>query len=156
MQSYRPKMTGRPAKFTFWLVFLWPIFFWSNLALPDSITVISEENWLDQASSLILAAQSAKTDARQFNKDVRESRVRIRKIMQQARKVKLSAEHNALHSTMVLLDVLLKSAAACQTAGYIVCPPMLMTQLKIVQKNCYANLEKVKQALNISSAGPSM
>jgi hypothetical protein len=47
---------------------------------------------------------------------------------------------------MVLLDVLLKSAAACQTAGHIVCPPLLMSQLQTVMNNAKTNLESVRQS----------
>lgn len=113
-----------------------------------SKTVLQEELWLNQASVLIKQAETARADAKQFNQDVRDSRARLREYIREAKNAELSAEHRALHSTMVLLDVLLKSAAACQTAGHIVCPPLLMSQLKTVKKNAYANLEKIKQTLD--------
>jgi len=128
---------------------------WTNTAHPAVASAHKEESWLKQASILVLAAQGTHADATQFNKDVRESRAQLRGYMQQARKTRLSKEHRQLHSTMVLLDVLLKSAAACQTAGYIVCPPLLMIQLKTVLKNAYANLENFKQTLNKTNTGTS-
>jgi hypothetical protein len=106
---------------------------------------IEEAQWLERANQLIAEAERGRAQATQFNLDVRDSRTQLRQVIQQDRAVDLSAEHRALHSNMVLLDVLLKSAAACQTAGYIACPPLLMSQLKTVMKNAYTNLDKVKQ-----------
>lgn len=129
---------------------------WATNALSSTTTSLKiENNWLDQASLLVLAAQQSDTDAQQFNKEVRTSRAQLRQLMQQARQKKLSSELRQLHSSMLLLDVLLKSAAACQTAGYIACPPLLISQLKTVLKNAYANRDRVEQALNQSKAGQS-
>ena len=127
----------------------------SNLTAAASPTQLKEEGWLNQASLLVDAAKGSNTAATQFIKDVRESRTQLRKIMLSARNVPLTSEHRALHSTLVLLDVLLKSAAACQTAGYIVCPPMLMSQLNTILKNAYQNLDKTKSKLIESTAGKS-
>ena len=98
---------------------------------------------------------AAAADAIQFNKDVRESRARLRKHIQQARNADLSPEHQQLHSQMLVVDVLLKSAAACQTAGHIVCPPMLMSQLRTVLKNAYSKLDEVKKISNNFIVGGS-
>ena len=129
---------------------LFGLLFWLSTALAnttpitDAASVNEEHSWLDQATRLVLSAKGGQTDATLFNEDVRASRADLRKIMQQARHMELSPQHRQLHSTMLVLDVLLKSAAACQTAGYIVCPPMLMSQLNTVLKNSYAKLDEVK------------
>lgn len=127
----------------FWVTIAWP-----NIAFPASTPALEEEIWLEQAGILVQAARSAYADATQFNIDVRKSRTQLRKTMRQVQNTQLSTELRNLHSTMLLLDVLLKSAAACQTAGHIVCPPLLMAQLKTVLENNYANLDKVKKATN--------
>lgn len=133
---------------------LFGLLFWLSTALanttpiPDATSANKEHSWLDQATRLVLAAQGGQTDATLFNEDVRASRAGLREIMQQARHMELSPQHRQLHSTMLVMDVLLKSAAACQTAGHIVCPPMLMSQLNTVLKNSYAKLDVVKATSN--------
>ena len=123
-------------------------FVWLSTALANTTvttdTLKEENNWLNEAARLVTAAQGARTDATLFNKDVRESRANLRTIIQADRHNKLSPQHRQLHSTMLVMDVLLKSAAACQTAGHIVCPPMLMSQLKTVLANAYTNLDEAK------------
>ena len=133
-------------------ILLFGIVFWLSTALanatplPTATSLKKERDWLEQAAQLVLAAQGAHADATLFNKDVRESRASLREIMQQARNIELSIQHRQLHSTMLVMDVLLKSAAACQTGGHIVCPPMLMTQLKTVLKNSYTKYDEVMVA----------
>ena len=154
MISYSSMLTIRYARNLIWPV-VWLTIVWPIIALPASRISLDEEAWIQQADVLVLSAQSSHTDATLFNKDVRSSRSKLRKILQQARKNRLSDELRRLHSTMLLLDVLLKSAAACQTAGYIVCPPMLMIQLKTVLKNSQENLQIFNQSLEQSSTGKS-
>ena len=140
-------MLKRPrARILLWLSLSWMAMAGIGAVLGSDLTVMEEARWLERASQLITQAESAQADASQFNLDIRESRAQLRQVVQQARAADLPEEHRALHSNMVLLDVLLKSAAACQTAGHIICPPLLMVQLKTVLKNAYTNLDKVKQA----------
>jgi len=140
--------TTRYIKLLFGLLFLLSTALANTTPIPDATSANEEHFWLDQATRLVLAAQGGQTDATLFNEDVRASRAGLREIMQQARHMDLSPQHRQLHSTMLVMDVLLKSAAACQTAGHIVCPPMLMSQLKTVLKNSYAKLDEVKATSN--------
>ena len=127
----------------FFVAFVWLSTTLANTTVTtDSLK--EENNWLNEAARLVAAAQGARTDATLFNEDVRKSRASLRVIIQATRHTKLSPQHRQLHSTMLVMDVLLKSAAACQTAGHIVCPPMLMSQLKTVLANAYANLDEAK------------
>lgn len=131
-----------------WEILFFGVLLWLSATLANAIThpatpLKKEQNWLDQATQLVIAARGSHTDAILFNNDVRASRASLRHIMQKARHLKLSTEHRQLHSTMLVMDVLLKSAAACQTGGHIVCPPMLMSQLKTVLKNAYTKLDEV-------------
>lgn len=150
-----PVLTTRYAGILFGVLF-WLTTSSANAAISPAATPLEEErDWLDQATQLVNAAQSSQADAIQFNKDVRESRARLRKHIQQARNAELSPEHQQLHSSMLVVDVLLKSAAACQTAGHIVCPPMLMSQLRTVLKNAYSKLDEVKIISNNFIVGGS-
>jgi hypothetical protein len=140
--------TARYATILFGVI-IWLSTALATTSLPSAAMLLKEENdWLDQTARLVLAAQGAHADARLFNEDVRASRADLRKIMQKARHMELSPQHRQLHSTMLVLDVLLKSAAACQTGGHIVCPPMLISQLKTVLKNSYAKLDEVRAPSN--------
>lgn len=137
-------------------VLFWVTTGWANASISPATTSLEDESsWLNQATRLVLEAQSARADAAQFNKDVRESRARLRNIMQQSRNIKPASKHRELHSIMLVMDVLLKSAAACQTGGHIVCPPMLMSQLKTVLKNAYTKFDEVKQTSNSFNVGGS-
>lgn len=142
-------------------VILFGLFFWmtavsANTDHTTNETLLQKEHdWLKFASHLVQEAQSAQSDAVLFNKDVRESRARLRNTIQQSRHQKLATKHRELHSIMVVMDVLLKSAAACQTGGHIVCPVMLMTQLKKVLKNAYTKLDEVKQSSGNLNSGKS-
>ena len=139
-------MLKRPhTRILLWLSLSWLTVAGVGIALGSDLAGMEEAQWLERANQLIAEAERGRAQATQFNLDVRDSRTQLRQVIQQDRAVDLSAEHRALHSNMVLLDVLLKSAAACQTAGYIACPPLLMSQLKTVMKNAYTNLDKVKQ-----------
>lgn len=131
---------------------LWVATGWVNAAIHSPATSLDEEsNWLEQAARLVAEAQSARADAVQFNKDVRNSRTQLRKIIQQGRNEELPQAHRELHSIMLVMDVLLKSAAACQTAGHIVCPALLMSQLKTVLKNSYTKLDEVLYQVSANS-----
>lgn len=143
-----PVLTTRYAGILFGALF-WATTGWADMAMSPASTALEEElDWLDQAAQLVRAAQGGRTDAVQFNKDVRESRARLRKLIQQSRNAELPSAHRQLHSSMLVVDVLLKSAAACQTAGRIVCPPLLMSQLRTVLKNTYSKLGEIKQTSN--------
>jgi ABC-type molybdate transport system permease subunit len=54
---------------------------------------------------------------------------------------------------MVVLDALLKSAAACQTVGKIVCPATLMSQLHTTLASVHRNLGTFEATLATSSSG---
>ena len=130
-------------------VFLWIVTAWVNAAVFPTATLLEDERgWWDQAAELVLIAESGRAEAVPFNKDVRELRAQLRKHIQQARNTDISSEHQQLHSTMLVMDVLLKSAAACQAAGKIACPILLMKQLKTVLKNGYSKLDGIAETSN--------
>jgi hypothetical protein len=135
-------------------VFLWTLTVLANAASSSGTTLLEDEReWLVQAAHLVQLAQSGKAEAVQYNKDVRESRAQLRQHIQHNNKQELSQQHRQLHSMFLILDILLKSAAACQTAGHIVCPPLLMSQLNTVLKNAYAKLDEIKASPNTSGSG---
>ena len=150
--TMRPVLTTRNTVILS-VVLFWAITGWAHAVAATSLE--KEHDWLEEASQLVVQAQSSQSDAVQFNKDVRESRTQLRNMVQQARHVKLSAVHQELHSIMLVMGVLLKSAAACQAGGHIVCPPMLMSQLKTVLKNAYTKLDEIKQTSNNPNARKS-
>lgn len=127
----------------------WLTIVYANTPQPSGVIAMHDEHdWLNFATRLVNQAQGAQTDAVLFNKDVKKSRARLREIVQIRRNTKQATKHRELHSIMLIMDVLLKSAAACQTGGHIVCPPMLMSQLKTVLKNAHTKLDEVKQSSN--------
>ena len=103
----------------------------------------TERGWIEEAGRLVEAAGTSSADAAGFNRAVRDSRAVLRKLVNEARQRELAADHRQLHSNMILLDVLLKSAASCQEGGRIVCPAMLMVQLKAVLKNTRNQYQQV-------------
>ena len=123
----------------------WVVIAWANPAISSATILVEDErDWLDQAARLVDIAQSGQAEAIQYNKDVRESRAQLRLHIQKTNNVDLPPAHRQLHSTLLVMDVLLKSAAACQTAGHIVCPPLLMRQLKTVLKNAFSKLDEIE------------
>lgn len=107
----------------------------------------TERGWIEEAGRLVEAAGTSSADATGFNRAVRDSRAALRKLVNEARQRELAADHRQLHSNMILLDVLLKSAASCQEGGRIVCPAMLMVQLNTVLKNTRNRYQQVWAAL---------
>jgi hypothetical protein len=143
-----PVLTKRYVGIPLGLLF-WMITAWANAAMsPAAALLEGERGWWDQAAILVQIAESGRAEALPFNKDVRELRAQLRKHIQQARNVEISPVHQQLHSTMLIMDVLLKSAAACQAASKIVCPPLLMIQLKTVLNNAYSKLDEIEEASN--------
>jgi hypothetical protein len=130
-------------------VIFWMVTAWANAAMSPAATLLEgERGWWDQAAILVQIAESGRAEAIPYSNDVRKLRAQLRKYIQQAKNVEISSEHRQLHSTMLIMDVLLKSAAACQTAGYIACPVLLMSQLKMVLKNGYAKLDEIEESSN--------
>ncbi len=107
-------------------------------ANPGKVTV--ERDWIDQATVLVERAATGWADGKRYTEDVKAHRADLRELMRSSG-TDLAQAHRQLHMSMVLLGILLKTAAGCQTGGHVVCPPSLMIQLRAVLKNTYINLE---------------
>jgi hypothetical protein len=109
-------------------------------AEADSGNVSVERDWVDQATVLVERAATGRADGKRYTEDVNAHRADLRELMQRSAK-DLPQAHRQLHMSMVLLGVLLKTAAGCQSGGHVVCPASLMSQLRTILKNTYINLD---------------
>lgn len=112
-----------------------------------------ERAWVEEAERLVEAAATGRADAAVFQQRVQANRTKLRRMMPSggafhSEASNIMPEKRQLLSSMVVLDALLKSAAACQTRGRIVCPATLMMQLRTSLKNTYANLEAYEARLS--------
>ncbi len=95
------------------------------VAVPDNATT---QAWIIDAGGLITAAGSGRADAREFKRQVERSREALRDMMLGA-----PEGERERFNDLVLMVALLDAAAACHKAGYIICPPDLMQQLRAQQ-----------------------
>ena len=115
------------------------LFLLSNVD-ADPGEVIGERFWIDRAAILVERAATGRAEGKSFTKDVKTQRADLRQMMQAAGK-DIPEAHRQLHMSMVLLGVLLKTSAGCQSGGRVVCPVGLLSQLRTVLKNTYINLD---------------
>jgi hypothetical protein len=117
-----------------------------------------ERAWVEEADRLVQLAGTSNADAAQYKRDVLASHKQLRALMPPG-PVFFSGGNSApsprqqLLSKMVLLDALLKSAAACQTAGRIVCPATLMSQLHTTLTNVRSDLGAYETTPPTNSSG---
>lgn len=107
---------------------------------------------------MVQLAGTSNADAAQFQRDVLASRKQLRTLMPPGPIFfsggnKPPSPRQQLLSSMVVLDALLKSAAACQTVGKIVCPATLMSQLHTTLASVRRNLGAYEATLATSSSG---
>jgi hypothetical protein len=107
-------------------------------AYPEEVT--GERLWIDHAATLVERAATGRAEGKRFTNDVRARRADLRELMQRSG-TDIPEARRQLHMSMVLLGVLLKTASGCQSGGHVVCPPGLLSQLGIVLKNTYINLD---------------
>lgn len=105
---------------------------------PGGVT--EERLWIDRAEMLVERAATGRSEGKSFTRDVKAQRADLRKLMQ-SRGKDIPEAHRQLHMSMVLLGVLLKTSAGCQSGGRVVCPVGLLSQLRTVLKNTYINLD---------------
>ena len=105
----------------------------------DPGRVTEEQLWIDRAAILVERAATGRAEGKRFTIDVKAQRADLRELMQSSGK-DIPEAHRQLHMSMVLLGVLLKTSAGCQSGGRIVCPVGLLSQLRTVLKNTYINL----------------
>ncbi|MDH3310357.1 MAG: hypothetical protein OEM95_06710 [Gammaproteobacteria bacterium] len=120
-----------------------------------------ERTWVEESSRLVQLAGSSKADATQFQRDVLANRKQLRTLMPpgpiyfSGGSNKSPSSRQQLLSSMVVLDALLKSAAACQTAGKIVCPATLMSQLHTTLASVRSNLNAYEATLTTNATNSS-
>jgi hypothetical protein len=117
-----------------------------------------ERGWVEEAGRLVQLAGTSNADAAQFQHDVLASRKQLRTLMPPGPIFfsggnRTPSPRQQLLSSMVVLDALLKSAAACQTVGRIVCPATLMSQLHTTLASVRSNLGAYEATLATSSSG---
>lgn len=118
-----------------------------------------ERAWVEEASRLVQLAGTSKADAAQYQRDVLASRRQLRALMPPGPvyfsdgSKKSPSPRQQLLSSMVVLDALLKSAAACQTVGRVVCPATLMSQLHATLASVRSNLDAYEATLATTSSG---
>lgn len=106
-------------------------------ASPKQAT--EERLWVDRAAILVDRAATGRADGKTFVKDVKVQRAELRELMRKTG-TDIPEEQRQLQMSMVLLGVLLKTASGCQSAGRVVCPVSLLSQIRSVLKNTYVNL----------------
>ncbi len=118
-----------------------------------------ERAWVEEASRLVQLAETSDADAAQYQRDVLASRRKLRALMppgptyySEGGNKSLSSRQQLL-SSMVVLDALLKSAAACQKVGRIVCPASLISQLRKTLVSVRSNLGAYEATLATTSSG---
>lgn len=111
-----------------------------SVAAADQAKDSLERAWTERAEVLVDQAATGRADGRVYTQDVRAHRADLRNLMRNSGN-NLPPEHKQLHMSMVLVGVLLKTAAGCQTGGHVVCPVSLMNQLRAVLKNTFIKLE---------------
>ena len=118
-----------------------------------------ERAWVEEAGRLVQLAGTSNADAAQYRRDVSASRKQLRALMPPGANYfsngsnKSLSSRQQLLSSMIVLDALLKSAAACQTAGRIVCPATLMSQLHSTLASVRSNLGAYEATLAETSSG---
>jgi hypothetical protein len=117
-----------------------------------------ERAWVEEAGRLVQLAGTSNADATLFQREVLASRRQLRKLMPPGPIFfsggnRPPSPRQQLLSSMVVLDALLKSAAACQTVGKIVCPATLMSQLNTTLANVRSNLGAYEATFATSSSG---
>ena len=117
-----------------------------------------ERAWVEEASRLVQLAGTSNADAAQYKRDVSANRRQLRALMPPGPKYfsdgnKSHSSRQQLLSSMIVLDALLKSAASCQTAGRIVCPATLMSQLHSTLASVRSNLDAYEATLATTSSG---
>jgi hypothetical protein len=136
----------------------------TSTAYGDDATAIKtkmspERAWVDEAGRLVDLAGTSSADATRYRRDVQASRGKLRALMPPGPNYyssganKSQSSRQRLLSSMVVLDALLKSAAACQTAGRIVCPASLMSQLHATLASVRSNLDAYEATLSATSSG---
>ena len=90
--------------------------------------------WIGEAEYLVKAAGSGRAEAGDFKRRVESSRESLRAIMRA-----VPVDDRDRYHDMVLMVALLDAAAACHKAGYIICPPDLMQQLRAQQQRLQAS-----------------
>lgn len=93
--------------------------------MAEPLVSEKEQAWIEEAQQLVEAAASGQAEARSFQRQVEQSREALREIVSNA-----ESGDSERHQNMILMVALLDAAAACHRAGYIVCPPDLMRQLR--------------------------
>ena len=130
-----------------------------NDATAVKTKMVPERAWVEEASRLVDLAGTSSADANQYRRDVEKSRRELRALMPPGPNYYSSGTDKSLSSrqqllsSMVVLDALLKSAAACQTAGRIVCPASLMSQLHGTLASVRSNLGAYEATLAATSSG---
>lgn len=114
-------------------------------------SVATERAWIDGAEKLVAAARSH-ANANKFQQDVQAHRERLREIVRLAGPTPPPARRE-LHTSMILLNALLKSASDCHRGGRIVCPADLMRQLDAQVQAARAQLQALEQTAGSRSRG---
>ena len=119
-----------------------------------------ERAWVEEADRLVQLAGTSNADAAQYKRDVLASRKQLRALMPPGPNFysgenRLPSPRQQLLSRMIVLDALLKSAAACQTVGRIVCPATLMSQLHTTLASVRSDLDAYEATLTTTSSGKS-
>jgi len=109
------------------------------VAVAEKGGVTDERRWVDRAALLVERAATGRAEGKKFTKDVKAQRADLRELMRGSG-ADIPDVHRQMHMSMVLLGVLLKTSAGCQTGGRVVCPVGLLSQLRTVLKNTYINL----------------
>jgi hypothetical protein len=126
---------------------------WSPVVAADPGGFTEERAWIDRATALVDIAATGQADGKTYTQDVRAHRADLRALMQGTGTDAPEARRQ-LHMSMVLMGVLLKTAAGCQSGGHVVCPASLMFQLRTVLKNTYIKLEASEgQSMAADSSG---
>lgn len=123
----------------------------SSLAAADSVA--AERAWVDGAEALVAAARSH-AEASRFQQDVQAHRERLRHIVRLAGPTPPPARRE-LHTAMILLNALLKSASDCHRGGRIVCPADLMRQLEAQVQTVRARLQALENEQRVHAPGGS-
>ena len=132
---------------------------YGNDATNVGAKLTPERAWVEEASRLVQLAGTSNADAAQYQRDVLASRRQLRALMPpgpiffSGGSNKSPSPRQQLLSSMVVLDALLKSAAACQTVGRIVCPATLMSQLHTTLASVRSNLGVYETTLTTTSPG---
>jgi len=132
---------------------------YGNDATAVKTKMSPERAWVEEAGRLVDLAGTSSADAARYRRDVLASRGKLRALMPPGPNYFSSGTNTSLSSrqqllsSMVVLDALLKSAAACQTAGRIVCPASLMSQLHATLASVRSNLGAYEATLAATSSG---